>query len=93
MTLYRVTTPRGNTTSTGLTLAEATELAKELGDWAKVSSMPGCLTITRLEGESLMIGNQIEVVVVKIRGSRVQLRIVAPRDMSIKQMELMPKHE
>ena len=46
------------------------------------------LILTRRTGERIRIGNDIEVVVRRVSGSRVTLAIEAPRDISILRGEL-----
>lgn len=47
------------------------------------------LLLTRRIGESIIIGDQITVTVVKIRGSSVQLGIEAPKNVKIVREELL----
>ncbi|MBC20110.1 MAG: carbon storage regulator [Planctomycetaceae bacterium] len=46
------------------------------------------LVISRRQGESVWIGDQIKVVVCTMRGKRVSLGIAAPRDVSVVRDEL-----
>ncbi len=46
------------------------------------------LVISRKVNESLVIGDGIEVTVVEIRGDKVRLGIVAPRDVSVHRAEV-----
>lgn len=46
------------------------------------------LCITRMAGESLLIGEHIRVKVYEIRGGKVRLAIVAPRDVNIVREEI-----
>lgn len=46
------------------------------------------LVLSRKEGEKIMIGDKIEIVVLKIIGKRVQLGITAPPDVQILRQEL-----
>jgi carbon storage regulator len=48
------------------------------------------LMLTRKVGEKIRIGNDIELVVTKISGSRVTLGVTAPRDVRIVRSELKP---
>jgi carbon storage regulator len=50
------------------------------------------LVITRREGESIFIGDEIEVIIVET-GSTVRLGINAPREMRITRTELIPADE
>ena len=47
------------------------------------------LLLTRKRGESIFIGDQITVTVVKIRNNSVQLGIEAPKDVKIVREELL----
>ena len=49
------------------------------------------LTLSRTVGQSVMIGNDVEVCVVAVRGGAVKLSIKAPRDITILRDEL--RHE
>ena len=50
------------------------------------------LVITRREGESFIIGDNIEVVILKA-GSQVRIGINAPQDIQILRTELIPTAE
>ena len=47
------------------------------------------LALSRKKGESLFIGDDIEVVVVDVKGDQVRLGINAPRDLVILRSELV----
>ena len=47
------------------------------------------LVLTRREGESLKIGDGIEVTVVEIQGDKIKLGIRAPKDVTILRSELV----
>lgn len=47
------------------------------------------LALSRKKGESLFIGDDIEVVVVDVRGDQVRLGINAPRDRVVLRSELL----
>jgi carbon storage regulator len=47
------------------------------------------LVLTRLEGESILIGNDVRLVVTRIRGNSVRIAIEAPRDTRIVRGELL----
>jgi carbon storage regulator len=47
------------------------------------------LVLTRLEGESLVIGDNIRVTVVEVSGGRVRLGVEAPREVSVWREELL----
>ena len=46
------------------------------------------LVLSRKRGERIVIGPNIELLVVEIRGNRVQLAVDAPRNVSIHRQEL-----
>jgi len=46
------------------------------------------LVLTRKEGETLLIGDDIEIVTMKTRGNAVQYGIKAPKDMQILRSEI-----
>lgn len=46
------------------------------------------LVLTRNRDESIMIGDQIVVTVVDVRGDKVRLGITAPRDISVHRQEI-----
>ena len=46
------------------------------------------LVLTRHKDESIMIGENVRVVVVEIHGDRVRLGIIAPRDVSVHRQEV-----
>lgn len=46
------------------------------------------LILTRKEGEGIMIGDEIEVRVVRIKGGHVRLSIEAPREINVRRDEL-----
>ncbi len=48
------------------------------------------LVLSRKEGEKLVIGDNIELEVVRIAGNRVTLGIVAPTDVKVLRAELKP---
>jgi carbon storage regulator len=49
------------------------------------------LVLSRKTGEKIVIGNDIEVVVLEVRGDRVKLGIAAPADVPIHRSELHEK--
>lgn len=46
------------------------------------------LVLTRLRDETVVIGDDIEVTVVDVRGGKVRLGIVAPREISVHRKEV-----
>ena len=46
------------------------------------------LALTRKKGESIIIGDDIEVLVIGIQGEQVKLGIVAPRSVSVHRKEI-----
>ena len=49
------------------------------------------LVLTRKSGESLMIGEKIEITIVSVRGGQVKIGIQAPSDVAIYRKELYEK--
>ena len=47
------------------------------------------LVLSRREGETICIGDNIEVKVIAVRGKRVKLAFEAPRDVTIRRAELL----
>ena len=47
------------------------------------------LVLTRRPGESLLIGDDVEIQVVRIEGDRVVIGIVAPSDVTVVRSELV----
>lgn len=47
------------------------------------------LVLTRRAGESLVIGDNIEICIVDIQGEKVKIGIMAPKDISIFRKELL----
>ena len=50
------------------------------------------LVLTRKEGETIVIDDQIKITVVRTRGRAIRLAIEAPRDMRVLRGELAPTH-
>lgn len=46
------------------------------------------LLLTRKEGESILIGDDIKITVIEVTGDRVRLGIEAPRDLSVYREEV-----
>lgn len=46
------------------------------------------LVLTRRAGQSIMIGNGIEVKIVEVRGDQVRLGIIAPADVPVHRLEV-----
>ena len=46
------------------------------------------LVLSREKNESIMIGNDVEIVIVNINGNRVRLGITAPRDVPVHRREV-----
>lgn len=49
----------------------------------------GCLVLSRREGESVVIADEVEVTVVEVRGNKVRLAFKAPRYIPISRKELL----
>ncbi len=48
----------------------------------------GMLVLTRKLGQSIMIDDKIEIVVLEVRGEQVRLGIRAPKDVTVHRMEV-----
>lgn len=48
----------------------------------------GMLVLTRKKGQSIMVGDEIEISVVEINGDAIRIGIKAPRDVSIYRREI-----
>lgn len=48
------------------------------------------LVLTRRLGESIVIGEEIEITLLRIQGNKIRLGIVAPRETSIRRGEIEP---
>ena len=46
------------------------------------------LALTRKKGESVMIGNDVEVVVLSVQGEQVKLGFIAPKSITIHRKEI-----
>jgi carbon storage regulator len=53
----------------------------------------GLLSLSRKCGESIMIDDDVEVIVTRIQGNRVRLGVIAARDIRIKRKELPDQDE
>jgi len=51
------------------------------------------LVLSRKAGERIIIGDQIEVKIVRVRAGRVQIGIDCPRSISIDRSELLPQKQ
>ncbi len=51
------------------------------------------LLLSRKPGEGVVIGDQVRVVVLRVRGNQVQLGLSAPHDIPIRREELQPRAE
>ena len=49
------------------------------------------LILTRKTGESLLIGDDVEITVLSVRGSQVKLGVNAPRDIAVHRQEIYQK--
>lgn len=49
------------------------------------------LVLTRKPGESMMIGDEIEIKIVAVTGNKVRIAIDAPREISVRRSELDPQ--
>ena len=46
------------------------------------------LVLSREKNESIMIGNDVEITIVDVRGNKVRLGITAPRDVNVHRTEI-----
>jgi len=46
------------------------------------------LVLSRQKGESIMLGDDVEVTIVDVRGDKVRIGINAPRDISVHRKEI-----
>ena len=46
------------------------------------------LVLSRLKDESIMVGDNVEITIVDVRGDKVRLGINAPRDVSVHRREI-----
>lgn len=46
------------------------------------------LVLSRDKGESVMVGDNVKITVLEIRGNKVRLGIEAPREVSVNRMEV-----
>jgi carbon storage regulator len=53
----------------------------------------GMLKLSRREGESILIGDDVEVVIESIEGGRVRVSVIAPSQVAIVRSELVPREE
>ena len=51
------------------------------------------LVLSRREDESILIGNNIRITVVRIEGGRIKIGIEAPKDVSVDRPEVREKKE
>lgn len=49
------------------------------------------LILTRKTGESLLIGDDVEITVLSVRGSQVKLGVNAPKDIAVHRQEIYQK--
>ncbi len=49
------------------------------------------LVLSRKVGESIHIGNDVQIVITAVKGGRIQIAIEAPREVSIRRGELVAK--
>lgn len=49
------------------------------------------LILTRKTGESLLVGNDVEITVLSVRGSQVKLGVNAPKDIAVHRQEIYQK--
>lgn len=49
------------------------------------------LILTRKTGESLLVGDDVEITVLSVRGSQVKLGVNAPRDIAVHRQKIYQK--
>lgn len=49
------------------------------------------LILTRKTGESLLVGDDVEITVLSVRGSQVKLGVNAPKDIAVHRKEIYQK--
>ena len=49
------------------------------------------LILTRQTGESLLVGDDVEITVLSVRGSQVKLGVNAPKDIAVHRQEIYQK--
>jgi carbon storage regulator len=49
------------------------------------------LVLSRYKNESIMIGDDVEIMIVKVQGDKVRLGIIAPRDIAVHRKEIYLK--
>lgn len=49
------------------------------------------LILTRKTGESLLVGDDVEITVLSVRGSQVKLGVNAPKDIAVRRQEIYQK--
>jgi len=57
-------------------------------EFKKLQGEVQMLVLTRTENESVIIGDDIEIVVTEVRGKKVRLGINAPRDITVHRKEI-----
>jgi carbon storage regulator len=60
-------------------------------DWIVNSGETGMLILTRRVGESLMIGDDVTVTVLGVKGNQVRLGVDAPRDIAVHREEIFER--
>ncbi len=71
--------------------AEADRAARVGADGAgkgRVGGSGGGLVLTRHADQSIMIGDDVEITVVGMKGGTVRLRVIAPRSVSVHRLEI-----
>jgi carbon storage regulator len=68
-------------------------LDRRLGGAASIEEEMAMLVLTRKPGQSIMIGDGVEVQVLSVAGEKVRLGITAPREVSIFRNEVYDRIE
>jgi carbon storage regulator len=59
--------------------------------WQIVQEEPEMLVLSRCKNDSIMIGDDVEIMIVKVQGNKVRLGIMAPRNITVNRKEIYLK--
>lgn len=80
--------PRPASSANGRTDSPAFSAAASLTNSDKGGGGGGSLVLSRREGQSILIGDHIRVVIAKVSGDQVRLAVQAPRELAIDREEV-----